>query len=331
LSDIVAWFTERAPGRASHVPNVQVLDPDYIETAGKVRRDLLAPVLSGIATEGFQPSNAGHDAVAAIRSPSRSRQLALKIPQPTLATRRQSWYGQDRSCRQRCSDRDTPVYTHHLPITRRGNWIRDCSESEMPAARAVQSYPVGLRRRDSTRPAESYPAHLRHPYFADIAAQSANMFGLDGDDSEAFMTTGLPPRGLAMRPRDEAGHCLGEIPQRLLLNHLRSCSQPVMLGPCSRELPALLQIARWALSSGSPVRLLFTGQVPDVTRMRAVLPQRCFLGPRWEQAITGHANTLAKGSDNLRGDAGFVPEPIRSRLGSRNSETATFQGARRRI
>jgi len=43
--------------------------------------------------------------------------------------------------------------------------------------------------------------------------------------------------------------------------------------------------------------VLLDGQVPHVPGVRAMVPQDCFLGGRGEQAVSGHANTLATTTD----------------------------------
>ena len=43
--------------------------------------------------------------------------------------------------------------------------------------------------------------------------------------------------------------------------------------------------------------VLLDGQVPYVPGVRAVVPQRCLLGRRGEQAVPGHANTVSDTTD----------------------------------
>src|SRR6266567_9195208 len=95
------------------------------------------------------------------------------------------------------------------------------------------------------------------------------------------LAPGRPPcRVMRM---EERGRRLGEIPQRLLLDHLAACGQPVMLGAGSGELPTLLQVAGRALAARMPVRVLLDGQVPHVPGVSAVLPEHRLLGGRGEQ------------------------------------------------
>jgi hypothetical protein len=104
---------------------------------------------------------------------------------------------------------------------------------------------------------------------------------------------------------EEVHHRLGEIPQRLLLNHLTASAEPIKLTAGRGQLSALFQVAGRPTASGPPVRLLLACQIPHVSRVRAVLPQHCLLVGRWHQAVAGHANTLSRRSD--------IPEEVKRR------------------
>ena len=99
---------------------------------------------------------------------------------------------------------------------------------------------------------------------------------------------------------------LAEVPQRLLLHHLRACGQPRVFRPRLGELPALLQVPRRAFPARVPVRVLLDGEVPHVPGVRAVVPQHRLLGGCGEQTVTGHANTLATTTD--------IPEEVKRRF-----------------
>src|SRR5512146_2676046 len=183
----------------------------------------------------------------------------------------------------------------------------------MPPPGPVPRHPVGLHaRRDSTRPAESHPARLRHPDLAGVSAEPTHLLGFDGDDLESLVSAGLAPR----RPPgwvasvEERSHRLSEVPQRLLLHHLRACPQPVMLCPRLSELSALLQVARRAHPARTPVRMLLDREIPHVAGMGAVLPQNHFLGGCEGQPIPRHTNTLSTSTDIFRRDyVAFLPRP----------------------
>lgn len=143
---------------------------------------------------------------------------------------------------------------------------------DMPAPRAVQGDPVERGFRNGTGPSEPYPPSLRNPHFSGLPAESAHLPWLDGDIPKALVTPGLPPRGLAVRAREETRQCLSEVPQRLLLYRLAPGSQPPIFGASLGKLPALLQVSRRAVAPRSPPRLLLDCEVPHKASMRAVIP-----------------------------------------------------------
>jgi hypothetical protein len=76
-----------------------------------------------------------------------------------------------------------------------------------------------------------------------------------------------------MRPSEEVGHRLREVPQRLLLHHLAARPQLVMLRPRLSELTASLHVAGGTSAPWTPPRLLLHREVPDEPGVRAVRPQ----------------------------------------------------------
>ena len=90
---------------------------------------------------------------------------------------------------------------------------------------------------------------------------------------------------------------MGEVPQRLLLHHLRASGQPWVLHPGGSELSALLQVARGTLPAWVPVGVLLDGQIPYVPGVTAVLLQHRLLGGRGAQPVSGHTNTLSDATD----------------------------------
>ena len=194
--------------------------------------------------------------------------------------------------------RDTPVDA--APRRRcpgAGMGARDGGEGDMPAAGPVPGDPVGLRGGNGAGPAEPHPSRLRHPHLAGLAAEPADLPRLDRDDPESLIPARLAPRRPAVGAGEEVRHGLGEVPQRLLLDHLAARAQPVVLRAGGGELAALLQVARRAGTAGPPPGLLLDRQVPHVPGMRAMVPQHRLLGGRREQPVPGHANTLANTTD----------------------------------
>ena len=100
-----------------------------------------------------------------------------------------------------------------------------------------------------------------------------------------------------MRAAQVACHGLGEVAQRLLLNHLNACGQPRVLRAGGGELPTLLQVARSALATWAPMPVLLDREVPNVPGVATMFPQHSLLRGREDQTVTGHANILANNTD----------------------------------
>jgi hypothetical protein len=178
----------------------------------------------------------------------------------------------------------------------------DHGERDMPPAGPVLGHPVGLRAfGHGAGPAEPYPSGFGHPDLADVAGDAADipLPAAPPGDAESLVPPGLAPRrppGRVARV-EERGHRLSEVAQGLLLDGLGAGGQPRVLRAGGGELPALLQVAGSALPAGVTVGVLLDGQVPHVPGVAAVVPQHRFLGGGGEQAVPGHANTLASTTD----------------------------------
>ena len=104
------------------------------------------------------------------------------------------------------------------------------------------------------------------------------------------------------RPAGLAGsktrrHGLGEVPQRLLLHHLRARGQPRVVGAGGGKLSALLQVAGCALASRVPVLVLLDCEIPDIPGVSTMSLHRHFLGRCGDQSVSGHANIVANETD----------------------------------
>jgi hypothetical protein len=108
-----------------------------------------------------------------------------------------------------------------------------------------------------------------------------------------------------MRAGEEIRHGLGEIPYRLLLHRLRPRCQPCELLPRFSQLAALFDVAWRACPARPPMLVLFTGKIPHIPGMRAVLQQRRLLGGRGLKPEP-HASTLTATTDTKEG-AAFYP------------------------
>jgi hypothetical protein len=310
-ANVSAWIPRSAPRRAGHSVDPEVLYADHVETPSDVRGGFLYPVLAPVRLTGPQPGNHAPDPCAAVRALPCASQFPLESGQSLLLARGEPRGMQRLPCRQGSADGHASINSNCFAVT----WCRDRignnRECDMPAPGLVHRHPIRLdTRRHRARPAEPHPADLRNPDFTGFQAQSPHMRELDGHDPEAFIPPGLPPRWAPGRViRVEVGiYSLGEVPQGLLLNHLRPRSQPRLLSPSMRELPTLLQIARSTLAIGLPVGMLLNGQVPHVAGVRAVASKHCLLGGRGLQPVSRHTNTLAKPTDiSEGGEAAFPP------------------------
>ena len=302
LPDTMARVLHRAFRRPGHARYLEVFNPNHVEPAGDVSADLLGPVLAPVRLPGLDPRDGQPHPAAASRAPSGAGQLALEPPQPGLLPPGQARDVQQLPGGQGRTDGHAPVDPGDLPVTRGRDRSGNRRERDMPAARAVPGRPVGLHVRGyGAGPAEPDPPRLRDAHFPDMAGQAAHLSWPEGDDSEPLVLAGLAPGRPPGRVRrvEERSHRLSEIPQGLLLHHLRACGQPWVSGAGSGELPALLQVARRARAARTPVRVLLDREVPHVPGMRAVVPQHRLLGGRGKQAIPGHTNTLAISTDIL--------------------------------
>jgi hypothetical protein len=302
--DVPARIPDGPLGRARHVLYLKVLDTNYIEPPRDVCTGFFHPVLAPVRRAGVQPGDCVLYSPAAARASLCSGKPALQAEKPLSFPRGQDRNPQQLSGRQSRADGDSSVDPHYIagPWCRKGRW--NGGEGDMPAPGRIHSHPIGLDRcRQGAGPAEPYPSGLRDPDFTSFPAQAAHvpLPPAAPDDPESLVTPGLapgrPPRGVARV--EERRHCLGEVPQCLLLYHLGACGEPCVLCADPGELTTLLQVARRALPSGPPPGLLLDREVPYKPSMRAVVSKHYFLDARRDQAVTGHSNTIWVRTDIL--------------------------------
>ena len=254
------------------------------------------PVLASVRLAGTQPSDGVLHPPAPVRATPSAGELALQAPHAPSLPPGQAWDMQHFPGRQGRGHRHAPVDSHRLAVTRCRDRRGDHGEGDMPAPGTVQLHPVRLHPwRHGAGPAEPHPPGLRYPDLADVPAEPSHLPRFDGDDPEPLVPPGLAPRRPPSRVLrvEERGHGLGEVAQRLLLHHLGACGQPWVLGAGGGELPTLLQVARSALLTWTPVRVLLDSEVPHVPGVAAVVGQHGFLGEGGEQPVTSHTNILS--------------------------------------
>jgi hypothetical protein len=153
---------------------------------------------------------------------------------------------------------------------------------------------------DQVEPACDICAGLLRPVFLPVCLASAHPSDGQLHPRAAVGATPRRPRGRVVRV-EEGGYRLNEVPQCLLLHHLRARAQPRVLGPGLGELSALLQVARRTRSAGAPVRVLFDREVPHIPSAGAVVLQHRLLTRRREQPVPCYTNKLANTTDISRG------------------------------
>ena len=297
LPYVTAGLLHTAPGRPGHLSNAQIFDPDDVEPVRQVGGELLCPVLTDINLTGPQLGDRELHTSASSGTWLSAGEPTTQQSQPVSSCRAERWHAGQLTCGQSSGDGHASVNSDDLSGSRSGDWLWDRDKGDVPAVGPVAGHPIGLRVRDRARPTEPHPASLGDPHCTGVTAKATYVLSLDCNDPEALISTGLTPGGPSVGSSEEVHHCLGEVPQRLLLDHLTPGAQPVKLTAGRGELSALHQIAGRAAASGPPVRLLLACQVPHISCVRAVFSQHCLLVRRWHQAVAGHANRLSRCRD----------------------------------
>ena len=182
---IPARLGNGATRRTGHACDLEILDPDHVEPAGKAGARLFAPVLASVGLVALQPGDGQLDGPTPVAGALRPGKLALKPQKPTLAGWAKTGDGQHLAGGQRGRDGNAPIDPDHFAVPRSGNWFGNCCEGDMPVASSVICYPVGLDAiGDWPRAAEPHPADLRNPDRGNLPAQRAHMPGSDPYDAE---------------------------------------------------------------------------------------------------------------------------------------------------
>jgi hypothetical protein len=298
LAHVPAGQLDGPLGGADQVADVEIFHADDGKTPGEVRADLLTPIPTGIGLTGREPGNGELYPGAPGRVPLGPGKFALPQPQPSLAATAQSW-GPQQFARGEChAHHHASIEPHNLTCPRVRDALRCDGERDVPTSGSVERYSIRLHApRHGPRPLEPHPARLGDKDLSGVAVQSADVAWSDCNDPEPLMASGPAPAGPAMGAFEEGMHGLGKVSQRLLLNHLASSTQSVMLVAGGSELSALLQISRRRRTSWTPPRLLFNCQVPSKSRLGAVVTEDLLLTRRRPQSVATHANKLSIGSD----------------------------------
>ncbi len=295
-----SWVRHIALGAPHHPLNREVFEEDHIETTCDSRRRLLAPILPGVTLSGAKTRNGGLELGPAFRVPTGSRESTLKVAQPPLALATCAWHVQQLAGGQGCAHRHTAVDADHGAIARPCYRFRNGWEQDVPPACAVTSHAIGPRATwHWTRPAESNPSRLRYPDLSDVAGEPPNSLRLRTDDPEALIPASLAPARQPANAAKEIAHCLGEIPERLLLNGLRTCGKPVRRRAGLGQLSALIREARRCFATGTPMPVLLASEVPNKPCVSAMASHDLGLPLGRCEPVTVHKSNVVSATDIL--------------------------------
>lgn len=297
--DATPWPILGATRRSGHPPDLEILDSDQIEAAGKIRAGLLRPVLPGIGLAGTQPCQRGLQSHPPAGTLAGSGQTTLEQTSSPKPSGGRAWNMQQLAVGKGCRHGDASINTDSTSVVWSGNRWRDGGEGHMPATGPVLGDTIGLHPGwNRARQAEADPTRLGDPYLCPAVRHPANLVGFDPDLPESLVTSLNAPGGTAVSSGETAGHRLGEVAQCLLLDGLRARTQPGEFLSSFGELPCLLHVRRCRTAPPAPPGVLLDGQVPDEPGMRAVSEQHTLLLRRWEQPVATHqSQNVAVGCD----------------------------------
>ncbi len=304
----LAGLLHSSARRASHSAHVEGFDADRLEAPRDVRGGLLDPVLATVSLTRLQLRDRQLCPSPPVGAARGARKPLLQHRQPPRLTSGKTGCVQKFTGRQCRRHGNATVDTHHAARTRTSYRIRDVGERDKPPAGPIAGDAVGLHTRwDRPREAETNPADFRHPDTTEPAVQTRNVMRFHPDLPEPLMRTGFTPRRAAMRSQEKVAHSLSGISQRLLLHGLRPSGQPVILGAGRSQLSALL-VEAGRTTPWLPVLVLLEGQIPDITRMTAMVAQHHRLLSGRKQPVSRHPNKLSTTTDKSpKGEAVLAP------------------------
>jgi hypothetical protein len=177
--------------------------------------------------------------VAALRSPSGAGESALQPQEPLRFLQSQPSRTGHLSSGQRHRDSDAPVHPDDLTGAGRGDRVRDHSERDMPPARPVTCDPVRLPIHQYAAAFERNPADLRDQDTGPCPVVLPDPQPLRSHDPQTLVLAGFTPLRSPMGSGEEVPPSLVEIPQRLLLDGLRTAGKPRLRSPGFGQLRAL--------------------------------------------------------------------------------------------
>src|SRR5665647_1401495 len=278
---VPARLLHGSPRSARHTFDVEVLDPDHVETGGEVSAGFLHPVFAPVAVPGFQPADHGLHFPAAVRPAPGAREPALEPQEPLRFFRAQPSRTGHFTRGQRHRDADTTIHTDDLTGARRGDRFGNHSERDMPTTRPVTGNAVRPPVDQVAAAFERNPTDLRDQHTGPCPVVAADPQPLRSDDPQPLMLAGFTPRRATMGSGEEPLPRLVKVPQRLLLDGLRPAGKPRLRSPGGSQLPGLGVESRRGSFPTRPHQALLEAEVPHVPGVTALLQQEhCLCGAR---------------------------------------------------
>ncbi len=288
--------TTRRPGHRSHI---QILDADGVEAARHIGGGLFHPVMAAIRFPSAHPGDGHLGSCAPVRSALRPGQTLLQSVQSLGFTSTKVGGVQQFPGGQRSRYSHAAINTNDAAVI--GSWdsFGNGGKSDVPPPGTIQSDAVRLYRvGDVAGPAEPQPTDFRNPYPPIAAAEPLEVAGFDADLPKPFVLAGLASRRATVGAVEKVAHRLSEVPQRLLLDGLRSGCQPVVFGAGRGQLGTLFVVIG-CLAARLPVLLLLDGKIPDKAGMATMFGHCSRLVRCGKQPKSAHIGNIDTTTDNL--------------------------------
>ena len=161
--DIPARCVDGSSRRARHLADLEILDPNQVESARDVGARLFGPVLTPVRLASAHPGDGQPQSVATVRSQASASEPTFQVMKPLTLLRGQTGSMQQLASRQGRRYYDAPVNAYGHVVTRRRNRLGNYGEGDMPAPGPVTRHSVRPHvSRHDTGPAETHPSGLRY-------------------------------------------------------------------------------------------------------------------------------------------------------------------------
>lgn len=298
-ADTGAWSVSGAARGSGHSPDANVFHAYEIEGSDERGTSLLDPVAPTVDLAGDLSGYRVPDPLAALRASDGAGQASLESGQSATFSRGGFRCMHKVAGGKRDRHRYTTIDTDGTAIVWRWNRRGHRSECDMPPSSWVAGDSVGFRGRWRPAPSELDPTDLGDSHGPDPFAEASDVLGPHGDDAETIITTRFSP-GRSPEPACEVvGHCLAEVPKRLLLHHLRTTTQPARRDSRCRQLSCVLEVGRRRPAAWAPEAVLLDREIPDESCLPAELAELFCLRWGWQETKPGHGKTLTQATDSF--------------------------------